>query len=166
MSKLTSDRLRELLDYDQATGVFTWKASPSWRVHVGKIAGCLHSRGYIKIRIDRKQHNAHRLAWLYVHGKWPDGAIDHKNGMRSDNRIENIRQATNGENQQNLRRCRTNNRSGFLGAMIDAKSGKKWRSQIKIEGVRHYLGYHDSAEKAHAAYLAAKAILHPFQTIA
>jgi hypothetical protein len=98
---LTQARLKELLDYNPDTGIFTRKVSrPGFRV--GDVAGSLTERGYIKIGIDGKNYSAHRLAWLYVHGKSPDNCIDHINGVRDDNRISNLRDVTSQENSSTV----------------------------------------------------------------
>ena len=112
--ELTAERLREVLAYDPDTGVFTWKArtSPFSRVNVGDVAGNLRRDGYIEICVDGRKHQSHRLAWLYVYGEWPADQIDHINGIRTDNRIANLREANNAENHHNLRkaRCRQQDR--------------------------------------------------------
>lgn len=157
---LTADRLREVLDYDPATGVFTWreKSAPDSRIRPGTVAGYVQ-HGYRLINVDNRQYRAHRMAWLYVHGEWPTDDIDHINGVRDDNRIANLREATRSENLQNQRRARRDNRSGFLGV---SANGKRWKAEI-IEGVRRqHLGTFDTPGEAHEAYLAAKRRLHPF----
>lgn len=138
---LTAERLRERLDYDPATGVFRWRAS-------GSLAGT-PQRGYRIIKVDGVRVMAHRLAWLYVHGKWPPEQIDHANLERDDNRIANLRQATNQLNSAN-RRARK--QSGLKGAFRDRG---RWRSMIKVDGRIRHLGQFDSPESAHAAYLSA-----------
>lgn len=166
MSKLTSGRLREVLSYDADLGFFTWRVKSSRRVKIGDIAGCHGSSGYYQIRIDRRTYLAHRLAWLYVHGCWPSSQIDHINGNKADNRLVNLREATIGENMQNFRSARSDNKScGLLGASFHKPTGR-WRAQIQVNGRVLHLGRFDTAEEAHVAYLAAKRELHPFQTIA
>lgn len=86
---LTVERLRELLDYDPETGVFRWK-EPRRKCRVGEVAGSLRKDGYVKIQVDGRFYQAHRLAWLCVYGVWPS-AIDHIDGNRANNAIANLR---------------------------------------------------------------------------
>lgn len=157
---ITQERLKELLHYDAASGAFTWLIRTSNRIKIGDMAGTIHPRGYRHIRLDGKDYQAHRLAWLYVHGCFPAAGTDHINGVRDDNRIVNLREATHAENGQN-RAMRSNNCSGFLGVFWHRKACK-WMAQIRFEGKQKYLGLFESPESAHATYLAAKAELHTF----
>ena len=162
MSDLTAERLRELLDYDQETGVFTRKVKLCNRVKVGDVAGYLNRKGYICIRVDGRTHKAHRLAWLYVHGVWPQSGIDHINGIKDDNRIINLREATHSDNQQNLRKPHADNKIGLLGV---SRSQGKFKAQINVDGKVRTIGRFHIPEAANAAYLEAKRRLHPFGTI-
>jgi hypothetical protein len=93
-AKLTQERLKEVMHFDESTGVLTW-ANPSSvnsRVRKGDVAGCIDSEGYRVISIDGKAYKAHRLAWLYVYGKFPSGVLSHVSGDRSDNRVANLRE--------------------------------------------------------------------------
>ena len=87
---LTQKRLKELFYYDPVTGVFTRLHSTS-NVKAGRATGNLNTGGHLGFLVDKKMYQAHRLAWLYVHGDWPNSQIDHINGVRTDNRIENLR---------------------------------------------------------------------------
>ena len=108
--------------------------------------------------IDEREYSAHRLAWLYVHGAWPTGQIDHINGDRGDNRISNLRDVTPALNTQNQRRAaRSNKSSGLLG--VTANRGR-WLAQISIGGKSRNLGRYATPEEAHAVYVAAKRVLH------
>lgn len=162
---LTAERLRELFHYDPETGAFTWKmlTSPRGGVKIGDVAGSIDTKGYRIIRIDGRDHKAHRLAWLYMIGEWPKDQVDHRNGTPADNRFANLREATRAENGQN-RATSKNNTSGFTGVSWHGRD-RKWRAQIRAGGRNQHLGMFASAEDAHAAYLAAKAELHPFQPI-
>lgn len=164
MTDLSAEQLRELVRYDQASGVFTWAKSCGTR-KAGDIAGSKSDRGYVRLKIGRREYKAHRLAWLHVHGRWPAGEIDHINGVRDDNRICNLREASRAENAQNVRRARSDNRASVLiGASWDGHLGR-WRARIGLGGNRRSLGLFSTEEEAHAAYVAAKAELHPFSSI-
>lgn len=160
---LTAERLRELLHYDPDTGVFRWVAArPNCRS--GEQAGCTRENGHVIICLDGKLYYAHRLAWLYVHGAWPSKLIDHINGNRSDNRIQNLRDVEPSVNAQNIRQAFKTNASGVLGASLFKRTGR-YVAMIRIDGKKRYLGYFDTAEEAHAAYLAAKRKHHQGCTI-
>jgi len=159
---LTQECLKELLHYDPDTGIFTWKVSKG-ASRAGAVAGFLN-KGYSRIRIDGNYYSSHRLAWLYVNNIWPDDQIDHINGIKLDNRICNLRMATNAENQQNYHLPKANNKSGFLGVSLH-KPSKKFMATIRINGIKKNLGYFSSAEEAHDAYLEAKRKHHKFCTI-
>ena len=158
--RITHERLRELLHYDPESGVFTWLVRATKNIKIGDEAGDRDTHGYLAIRIDGKRYRAHRLAWLYMTGAWPVHEIDHINGIRDDNRLGNLREATRAENQQN-QAVRRDSSSGFTGVSWD-KWRNKWQAYIKIAGRQRYLGRFPTAESAHAAYLAAKMKLHTF----
>ena len=161
---LTFKRLHELLHYCSDTGVFTWVKRPSNRIKIGQVAGCINVDGYVTIRIDSEIEYGHRLAWLYSFKKWPADQVDHINGSRADNRIANLREADQRINSQNQRRARRDNKStGLLGV---TKRGNKWRAQIMCAGAANRLiGSFASPDEAHAAYLAAKRLIHPGGTL-
>ena len=163
MSKIDSTRLKDFLTYDLQSGKFYWKTNRGYHIKVGDVAGCLHHSGYIVIAIEKQQYQAHRLAWLYVHGEYPKNHIDHINGIRSDNRIENLRDAIQSENCQNLKKSR--GLSGLLGASIDPVRKNRWKSSIKLNGKNIYLGWFKTPKEAHQAYIQAKRQLHPFGTL-
>ena len=164
MTVLTAARLREVLDYDPATGVFRWRAAshPNSRVNVGCVAGYIESNGYRRIAIDRRRYLAGRLVWLNVAGEWPVGQIDHKNGIRDDNRFDNLRDVTCSKNSQNLRQAHSDSKTGLLG--VHQHRGK-FRADIQVDGKKRHLGYFATAEAAHAIYVEAKRRLHPTCTI-
>lgn len=165
---LTVERVRELLNYDPATGIFTRKVKTAQRHNVGDRADFLtrggSSPGYHRVSIDSERYQSHRVAWLYYYGTWPEEFIDHINGDRSDNRIENLRMANSQLNLENIRKPQRNNASGFLGVHWHAQSGK-WRSQIISHGKKHHIGLFVTPELAHAAYVNAKRVLHKGCTI-
>lgn len=129
--------LKELLHYDPETGAFTWLVSRG-RVKVGAVAGGISGKGYIAIKINQARYYAHRLAWLYVHGHSPPNETDHINGIRTDNRLCNLRLATNSENQMN-RKQNINNKSGFKGVSWH-RATKKWLATGCLGGTVMQLG--------------------------
>jgi hypothetical protein len=159
---LTAARLREVLHYDPATGVFRVKKATSRKQRIGAIAGS-ELRGYRKHRIDGVTHQAHRLAWLYVYGDWPKNCIDHINGIPGDNRIANLRDVSLSVNAENLRGARSRSSSGILGAF--PRGNDRWVSQICVRGVVIYLGIFKTPECAHHAYLDAKRQYHEGNTL-
>lgn len=133
--ELTQSYLKSVLNYDPDTGVFAWRVSRG-RVGANSVAGTRHYDGYVQIKLDSRKYSAHRLAWLYMHGVWPAEQIDHINGVKDDNRIGNLREATNGENIRN-RKAQSNNALGIKGLWY--RTGKKspWYAQINAHG-RYY----------------------------
>ena len=164
-ANLSADTLRALLNYDKGTGVFTWATDRPGQPPAGSAAGFVDPKGYVRIRVNKRSYRAHRLAWLWVHGDWPSRQIDHVNGVKSDNSLSNLREASAGENKQNLRQAQSNSKSGILGVVWNEQT-KRWRAFIRVEGKQKFLGGFLTAEEAKLAYLDAKAKYHPFQTIA
>lgn len=147
---LTFEEVRALLSYDPETGILRWKVRASNRVRAGDRAGSIDGReGYRRIRIGGRNYKEHRIAWLLQTGKWPAEQIDHRNGVRWDNRFNNLREATNAENGRNGD-LRSSNTSGVPGVDWYARVGK-WRARITLHGRQKYLGYFDSFDTAAAA---------------
>lgn len=165
-STLTQRRLQELLHYDPDIGVFTWRVNASSTGRAGTTAGCRKSsNGYIVIRVDGKLYLAHRLAFLYMEGRFPPSLIDHRDTVKSNNRWTNLRCATQSENQQNRIYAQANNRrSGLLGVYWSEQRGA-WGAKVVIEKKQHHAGFHATPELAHQAYLALKRKLHPYGTM-
>ena len=159
---LTAQKLKEVVHYNPETGEFTRK-DPKLRSCNGTIPKNPR-HAYLNIGIDYRVYKAHRLAWLYTHGEWPKGQIDHINGDKLDNRISNLRVATPSQNKQNARKARSDSRSGLLGATWYSK-GKKWRAAIQVDGKKKHLGYFDTAQEAHDVFMKAKRELHGFCTV-
>ncbi len=138
-SKLTQSRLKYLLSYNSETGIFAWKNPPSNRVKVGDEAGAIHSRNkYICIRLDSSAHLAHRLAWLYTYGVWPQDQIDHIDGIRNNNCIANLCEVNSVENHKNTK-LHGRNTSGNPGVSFYKKRAK-WTASISVDGKRKHLG--------------------------
>lgn len=150
--------LRELLDYDQKTGAFTWRLRTGPNAPQGDRAGCVNGRGNVRIKIRGRFYLAHRLAWLHTHGEWPPHEIDHINGVRSDNRLVNLRLATRSQNQRNIA-LRRDNKSGVKGVTWH-KEAHKWQAQIQVKGRNMYLGRFERLEDAADAYKRAAINLH------
>lgn len=159
---LTQQKLQEALSYDKESGLFVWLKPTGNRVQRGASAGGIDSNGYGQIMICGKRYLAHRLAWLHANGTWPDGCIDHINGVKSDNRIINLRDVNRATNMQNIKRANVNNKTGFLGVHA---ARNKWLSQIKNQKQVTHLGVFSTPELAHQAYLNAKRIHHAGCTI-
>lgn len=154
MPSLTASRLREVLRYDPETGVFH-RLTDGGGVKAGSVAGCVQRVGYVVIRIDDVLYYAHRLAWLYVTGSWPEDIVDHMDGNRANNRIKNLREASPKVNAQNVRRAQKNNKSGLLGVSW-SKADKCWKAQIYSNGKGKCIGYFRTASEAHDAYVKEK----------
>lgn len=159
---LTTEYVRECLDYNPETGAFTWRERPrshfksdsAWRgwnlSFPGRHAGTKETRGYIQISLNNKRYMAHRLAWLHVHGENPEREVDHKNGVKCDNRIQNLRQATRSQNQANMP-ANTRNKLGVKGVHWNATISK-YQATIQKQGQKIHLGVFDSLSEASEAY--------------
>jgi HNH endonuclease len=156
--------LHERLSYNLSTGELCWRSAPAlgknWNTrYAGKVAGRLNNRGYVDIGLTYrdKQHRytAHCIAFAMTYGRWPVDEIDHKNRVRSDNRLANLREATHVQNNEN--------RTLPVGAGAYC-CGRRWKALIRVNGKQKRLGCFASKEDAARAYLAAKAQLHPFAT--
>lgn len=159
---LTAQQLRELLNYNPDTGEFSWCYS---RVGAkkGAVAGTGRPDGYKSIFVTGFRYLAHRLAWLHSYGEWPTGQIDHINGIKSDNRISNLRDVSCSVNHQNKRAARSDNKaSGLLGVF---KNHGRWSARLEVEGKKINLGSFSTPEEAHAAYLCGKRLHHPGNTL-
>jgi hypothetical protein len=167
LAGLTAEQLRSLLHYDPKSGRFTWrKGIAHWRaglpagtesrggttkkpyivIGIGTTSTGIQNRRYIAIGIEKHVYRAHRLAWLYVHGRWPKGEIDHINGNGRDNRIVNLREATTSQNGFN-RGLRSDNTSGYKGISWNKKSSQ-WLAHIGYRGKIVHLGLFDTIEEA------------------
>lgn len=151
-ASLTHEMLTEALDYDPETGVFRWKIDRGTHTKAGNIAGTIN-RGYGQLCINKKLFASHRVAWFYVHRRWPVAELDHINLVRTDNRIENLREVTKKENNRNVR-IKKHNTTGYKGVCRSA-NGKRFTAYITVDYETNYLGTFDTEEEAHAAYVAA-----------
>jgi len=152
ITEITPELLSQMLTYNKDTGKLFWKRRTPEIDSRDKFRNMFNTRfagkealayvdckGYAVGNIADKQLSAHRVAWALEYGEWPNGDIDHINGNRSDNRIENLRVVCKAENNRNMRKPKTNT-SGVVGVSFDKKS-KKWHSYIHVNNKRKTLGY-------------------------
>lgn len=151
--------LKAFLHYDPGLGLFWWKERPNDKRFnanfAGRLAGVRLNTGYVQISIMGEKHQAHRLAWLYMTGQWPEEELDHRNTWKLDNAFENLREATRSQNCANRK---TYAASGFKGVTI-TKYGRFVATISHIDGPE-YLGSFSTAEEANAAYAARALELH------
>ncbi len=144
-------RLKLLLHYDPVTGVFTWRtvSSKMSRAKVGAVAGYRRGSGYWVVRVDQVCYHAHNLAWLYVHGVFPNGILDHKDRNKINNSIDNLRIATHSQNMANI---------PHSGISYHKTSGL-WLVRVQKDHKRHQVGYFKTESEACAAYILKKSEL-------
>ena len=158
---LAQTRLQDVLHYDPDNGVFTWRVRKG-RIAAGSVAGVIDNLGYVRICVDQKDYRAHRLAHLWMTGEWPEADMDHIDGVRANNRWKNLRSVTRSVNLQNRHNPIPASVTGFLGVSLNHG---KFRARIKLNGKQIGLGNFGTPEEAHAAYLAAKRVIHAGCTI-
>jgi hypothetical protein len=151
---LSADWVRANMAYEPETGTFLWKVRGYGRM-MGKPLGTKVWPGYIAMKVNGTRHYAHRVAWLYVHGEWPKGHIDHIDGNKANNAISNLRVATPAQNA--ARRKTTRNIAPSRGVF---PHGAGFVARVHFGGKRHYLGYFSTAAAAKAAYEAKAAEIH------
>lgn len=149
---ITDKNIKSIFTYDSKVGVFYWTRAHTNRIKVGSRAGYKSSNGYREIRYLNKTYLEHRLAWLYVHERWPNHQIDHINGGRDDNRLCNLREATAQQNTWNAKTKKIG--GGLKGAYFNKRTGF-WHSEITKSGKRFYLGSFSSEADAHGVYVSA-----------
>ncbi|WP_160331047.1 HNH endonuclease [Bradyrhizobium macuxiense] len=165
MTELTAERLREVLTYSPRSGLFRNRVNRQGgrnknKNRAGDVVGAMNDQGYRIITIDYRKYRAHHLVWLYVYGRWPTDQIDHIRGIgRLDqDRLENLREASQSENMCNLQGLRVDNSSGFVG--VNLHTCGKYQAYVTLNGHRHYLGLFDTAEEASAVRNAEAQRLH------
>jgi hypothetical protein len=150
---LAAEYLRSILDYNQETGEFRWRCrsdvGKTWnKKYPNKIAGRINYLGYWQIGINNILYSSHRLAWLYMSGEWPKDKIDHRDLNPSNNKWNNLREASDTQNKMNTS-IKKSNKSGFKGVI---KISDKYRAAIRINGIKTHLGHFNTPEEAHEAY--------------
>lgn len=148
------DRLKTLLSYDPITGIFIRISCRQRPDLVGEQAGGINRNGkstYIQIYLDGRNYHAHVLAWFWMTGSWPTVQVDHEDCDGTNNRWDNLRQASQSQNNAN-QRLSVANTSGYKGVHWNSHAGK-WAASIQRDGTSHHIGYFIDPQKAHAAYL-------------
>jgi hypothetical protein len=147
--------LRQSLTYDPDTGYFYWQVKRKGRGRRDQPAGTITAYGYRHITFCGTAYYAHRLVWLYLHGEWPKRGIDHINGILDDNRISNLRPATDAQNMHNLRRLRKDKKSKYKGVSPDPYQTNRWLAHIRFNSRSNQLGSFVTEEEAAITYDAA-----------
>lgn len=165
---LTQERLKELLNYNPETGIFTRLVRTAQRHKVGDRADFLinsgNAKGYSRVSVGYERYLSHRLAWFYVYGEFPKYQIDHINGNTNDNRICNLRDVVSSINAENKHKASKSSKSGYLGVFWHEQS-KKWRARLQVNKKGVHIGLYDTPQLAHEAYLKVKRKLHEGCTI-
>jgi hypothetical protein len=157
MSNPDPSTLRQLFNYNPETGELSWKIKRG-KCFPGKVITCRNDKGYVLVRLNDRNYRVHRIIWAMVYDKWPEFEIDHINGIRDDNKIDNLREATRAQNMKNLVTPVTN-KTGFKGVSWH-KAAQKWQAHIRADGINYYLGIFDNPEDAHKAYVEASQKMH------
>ena len=156
---ITVERLRELLNYDSQTGVFTWYVRRKG-VLPSRVAGSIKTNGYMHIVIDGRAYRAHRLAWLHFYGKWPTKDLDHKDECKTNNRISNLREVSESANGQNVTAPTSKNKTGVRGVHW-VPERRRFLAQLMLDGKHCYRKYFKTLDEAKEGILQAKKKYHP-----
>lgn len=161
---LTQEQLKDLLNYDPETGIFTRKKLIRGKGVLDEVVGSRHRDGHLRITISGKPYFLHRLAWLWVYGVWPVFHIDHINGIPDDNRIVNLRDVDVRTNAENQKQAQKSSKTKLLGVCWHEQK-KLFMASIRINGKVTFIGYYKTAEEGHQAYLNKKREAHKGCTI-
>ena len=154
---ITHEQLKSIIHYHAETGIFT-RIKSVRKPSIGVMNLALTEKGYLRIVLLNKSYLSHRIAWFYVTRAWPKNQIDHINNIKVDNRLTNLREANNSQNQKNAG-LRNDNSSGYKGVNYHKITGK-WRAQIRINSKKTHLGLYTTAEDASRAYEAGAKLHH------
>lgn len=146
MEHIKHDRLCELLNYCPDTGIFTWKVDRKRLAKAGTLAGSTNGKGYRQISVDGKLYLAHRLAWFYCFQEWPTKVIDHINGIKDDNKLDNLQDVS--QNKNISKASRDVGKSGYKNVR---KIYNRYQAAIKVQGKTIHIGMYESGESAYAA---------------
>lgn len=154
---LTPELARRWIAYNPTSGNLTWLRSPRYRIPEGSRVCGLNLRGYVQVCLLGGKYTGHRLAWFLHFGEWPKLGLDHINGLRSDNRLANLRDVGQAVNNQNRRSAQRSNSTGFLGV---SRFKNRFKAVITVDGKILNLGNYRTPQEAHTAYVTAKRDLH------
>ena len=149
----TQEQVKNLFNYNSKMGTITWTSGK----FTGKEAGWISNAGYRKVCIFGRDYQAHRIVWLYHNGYFPENGLDHINRNKSDNRIENLREATQSCNMINTG-VRADNKTGVKGVYYN-KMQERWHPRITLSGKKHHLGFYKNFHNAVLARLAGEQCL-------
>lgn len=159
---ISAANVHDIFTYDN--GLLRWKSGLPGKNHIaGAIAGSINEDGYVVVETAGKSIGVHRVVWLMHHDQWPQGEIDHCNGVRADNRIQNLRDVIHRLNTENRKKAGVHSKSGLLG--VEQIGKQKYRARIRSQGRLHELGTFSSPHEAHNAYIFAKRALHEGNTL-
>jgi hypothetical protein len=152
---IDQETVKKLFYYDAETGMLIWRNGNKRNVKPWQEAKALNGLGYYSVKIQNKSYPVHRIIWLYVHGIFPDQDIDHKNRIRNDNRLCNLRSVSRTDNCQNISLPR-HNKSGHIGVSW-IKRHEAWTVYVKVNKKNKWLGCYKNLDDAVAARKAGEA---------
>ena len=152
---VTQEQLKELINYNSETGIFTNKVTRNSRAVKGQELNPSNEGRYGAVQLNKQKYLLHRLAWFYINGTWPKDQIDHINGIKTDNRISNLRECTNQQNSYNRK-----GREGTSKYKGVHAHGNKWRAKVTISGKQIIIGSFNTEKEAALAYNKQVKVIH------